>query len=539
MRMALSLVALALVLAAGAAAQPNPGVSGEIAFERSGTVLAFDPRAGTTREIGPGVQPAWSPKGGVAFVRDGTIYLASADGTDAKALVAGEWPAWSPDGSRLAFVRGQQLFMFDLDQALETPLTGAGTDIVAPAWSPDGSEVAYGANGAIFSVALDGTPPREVVPGGQASGGPAWSPDGTEIAFIGVNGQLYVVSRDGSGMKQLTFTLSGATGVVQRPAWSPDGTLIAWIQGPDICVADPTGKVARLTRTQETPQPVVAAAPDWQSTAWPPYKPVAAPPGLHDAASCDRRAGARIDILPGNIAPQATSLQAPADLVFVNHLPTTVIVAFDGRRAAVAAGATYGFHTSPGDFSFTVTGYPDGVPRRGRVTAEAAGRASIEQHAAIRYGTSTVLSGAAVGVPGEPVVITAKPYGSSRATRVATVQPAGGRWQLSVSPRVTTLYHVDYAGAPAERRLRVTPALRVSRSGQTVRATLAPIAGVRGKRLYLFRLAGRGWTETADVRVSASGQVAFTRIAPGRYYVGFAGDAAYWGTASEPFSIGR
>ncbi len=539
MRTLVTLAALALVLAAGAAAQPNPGVNGQIAFERSGLVLAFDPHDGTTHEIVSGEQPAWSPRGGLAFVRDGTIYLAAADGTNARTLVSGTWPAWSPDGSHLAFVRGQQLFMFDLDQSTETPLTGAGGEIVAPAWSPDGSEVAYGANGAIFSVGLDGAQSREIVHGGRASGGPAWSPDGTQIAYIGLNGQVYLTSRDGSATKQLTFTLSGATGVAQRPAWSPDGTLIAWAQGPDICVADPTGKVARLTRTQETTQPVVASSPDWQTSSEPPYRLLAAPAGAHDAASCDRRAGARIDIVDGNITPQVTSLQAPADLVFVNHLPTTVVVSFDGHRAAVLSGGTYGFPTSPGDFSFTVTGYPDGVPRRGRLTAEAAGRASIEQHAAIRYGTSTVLTGSAVGVPGEPVVVTAKPYGSARATRVATLQPAGGRWHLAVAPRVTTLYHVSYAGAPAERRLRVTPALRVSRSGRTVHATLAPSGAVRGKTLFLFRLAGRGWSEAASARIGAAGQAAFTVAAPGRYYVGFAGNAAYWATASEPFTIGR
>jgi hypothetical protein len=540
MRMVVVLGALALVLVAGASAQPNPGINGEIAFERSGAVMAFDPRNGTTRELVAGAQPAWSPKGGIAFVRDNTIYLASADGSNARALVAGQWPAWSPDGSRLAFVRGQQLFMFDLDQAAETPLTGAGADIVAPAWSPDGSEVAYGANGAIFSVALDGAPSRDLVAGGRASGGPAWSPDGTQLAYVGLNGQVYVTSRDGSATKQLTFTLSGATGVAQRPAWSPDGTLIAWAQGPDICVADPTGKVARLTRTQATAtaQAVVSSSPDWQSTTGPPYKPEAAPAGARDAPSCDRRAGARVDILPGNVTPQVASIRAPADLAFVNHLPTMVIVSFAGHRAAVQAGAVYGFPTVPGEFSFTVTGYPDGVPRRGRVSAESAGRASIEQHAAIRYGTSTVLTGAAVGVPGEPVVISAKPYGSSRARRIATVQPAGGRWRVSVAPRVTTLYHVSYAGAPVERRLRVTPALRVSRAGNAVRAALTPAGGVRGKRLFLFRLAGRGWTEAASARIGASGQAAFTQIAPGRYYVGFDGNAAYWGTASEPFNVG-
>jgi hypothetical protein len=531
------MVSLLALLAAGAAgAQPNPGTNGEIAFERNGVVQAFDPRAGTTREVARGIEPAWGPTGEIAFVRDGTIYLAAADGTNARSLTTGEWPAWSPDGARVAFVRAGQLLAVDTATGAETAFTGPGGAAVAPAWSPDGARIAYGANGAVFTVGLDGGPSTPVVAGGKASGGPAWSPDGTQLAYVGVNGQLYVTAADGSAERQLTYTLMGPTAGIQRPAWSPDGTLVAWAQGPDICVADPAGKVARLTRTAET---VPASSPDWQSTSWPAYKPVAAPAGAHDAPSCDRRAGARVDIVPGNITPQATTLLAPAELVFVNHLPTAVTVAFDGRRASLAPGATYGFATKPGDFSFVVTGYPDGVPRRGTLTADAAGRASIEQHAAIRYGTSTVIAGSAVGVPGEPVVISAKPYGSTRARHVATVQPVGGRWQVSVAPRVTTLYQVSYAGAPAERRLRVTPSLRVSRAGRVVRATLAPIAGVRGKRLFLFRLAGRGWDEVADVRVGAAGQAVLTAPAPGRYYVGFAGDAAYWATASEPFTIGR
>jgi hypothetical protein len=526
--------AILSLLAAGAAgAQPNSGTNGEIAFERGGVVQAFDPRNGTTREVTRGVQPAWSPGGEIAFVRDGTIYLAGADGSNERALTTGSWPAWSPDGTQLAFVRGR-LLRLDVATGTETAVTGPG-DIVSPAWSPDGTRIAYAANGAIFTVGLDGGSSTDVVTGGRAAGGPAWSPDGTQLAYVGVNGQLYVVS--GTSTKQLTYTLAGATAAIERPAWSPDGTLVAWAQGPDICVADPAGKVARLTRTPDGAP--AAASPDWQATAWPTYRPVAAPPGAHDAASCDRIAGARVDILEGNVAPQVVTVAAPAELVFVNHLSATVRVALQGKSATVVAGGTLGFPTSPGEFPFVVTGYPDGVPRRGHYVGTSAARVTIEQHAAITYGTSTMLTGAAAGVPGDPVLISAKPIGASRATRIARLVPSSGRWRLAVSPRITTLYTVAYGGVATERRLRVTPALRVSHAGSSVAAVFTPGRALRGKAAYLFRAAGRGWTQAAAARIGATGTAAFSGVVPGRYYVGFPGNSAYWAAASEPFTIGR
>jgi WD40-like Beta Propeller Repeat len=537
-RAALLASLLTLLAAGSAAAQPNPGVNGEIAFERGGVVQAFDPRAGTTRELARGAEPAWSPQGGLAYVRDAAIYLAGGDGAGEHSLTSGAWPAWSPDGLRLAFVRGGQLFALELATGTESPLTGAG-DIVAPAWAPDGTRIAYGANGALFTVGLDGGLSTAVDAGVAASGGPAWSPDGTQLAFVGANGQLYVTAPDGSGTKQLTFTLMGASGVLQRPAWSPDGTLIAWAQGPDICVADPTGKVARLTRTPETAQPVAAAAPDWQSTSWPAYRPVAAAAGTRDAKSCDRLAGARVDILPGNVSPQIVKVAAPAELVFVNHLEKAVTVTVAGARATVIPGGTYGVPTRPGQYEYTVAGYPDGVPRRGFYVGTTAARATIEPHASITFGTSTMLTGSAAGASGDPVVVTATSYGSARSVRVATVRPTAGRWRLPVAPRVTTLYHVAYGGIAAERRLRVMPALRVSRSAASVRAAFTPAAGVRGRHVFLFRLAGRGWQEAGETRIDGTGHAAFASVAPGRYYVGFPGDAAYWSTASEPFAIGR
>jgi Tol biopolymer transport system component len=59
---------------------------------------------------------------------------------------------------------------------------------------------------------------------------PVWSPTGKRIAFVRKSEEVvtdvYVVNRDGSGLRQLAH--SGDAG---EPAWSPDGRSIAFTRG--------------------------------------------------------------------------------------------------------------------------------------------------------------------------------------------------------------------------------------------------------------------------------------------------------------------
>jgi Tol biopolymer transport system component len=75
---------------------------------------------------------------------------------------------------------------------------------------------------------VDGSDPLVVAPHPADDFRPEWSPDATRIAFVSerdLNAELYLVDRDGSRLRRLTF--DWASDVL--PRWSPDGTRIAFL----------------------------------------------------------------------------------------------------------------------------------------------------------------------------------------------------------------------------------------------------------------------------------------------------------------------
>jgi Tol biopolymer transport system component len=549
-RYSLALLA-GLVLCGTAGAGALPGVNGQIAFERNGVVAAFDPRTGTTTDVLPGTQPAWSnTASALAFVRDNVVYTSASDGTGVSAFGPGLWPTWSPSGDRLALVRSDplspqgtlQLYVVPLATPDQPQQLTFGTDVRLPAWSPDGTRIAYGTADGLYSVAADGsTPPQPVFTSPPVSGGPSWSPDGTRLAFVATNGQVWVVDAGGGNARQVTYTLLGPTGSsIARPAWSPDGESIAWLQGADLCTTDLSGNVRRLTFTPQSAASTVASLPDWQPSAGAPYQPVAGTRGLSDLAGCDVRAGARIELLDANVSPRDVSLTAPQEIAFVNHTakPLAVTTTLPGAKATVDPGGFARFPTVPGSYDFTVTGYPDGAARQGTFVVAGDAKVAIDPHSPVRYGATTLLSGAATGPLGSSVTIRARASGSTRTVRIAAVQPTGGRWQLRVKPAVTTSYEVELAGATAERVVRVMPVLVVRHSRSTVTVKLAPLPQLARKTVFLFRMTTQAWRNVGRARTGRDGSATFLDLRAGRYYVGFAASGPYWSTASAPFGVG-
>jgi hypothetical protein len=533
---------LALLAAAG---------NGLIAFAQTGApagaVDVFDPATAAVHQLALGSAPAWSPDGSkLAYARDGQVYVANADGTGETAVGPGTAASWSPDGGAVALSRPDglgigQVYVVQLSDGSATQLTFGMTSAVLPTWSPDGKTIVFGSGSALYAVPAQGGDVRAIPLPTKVDGSASWSPDGTRLAFVADNGQVWIAGADGSGAHQVTYTLLGAGASPDRPSWSPDGGLVAWTQGADLCVTDPAGTVRRLTFTQSS-QTSQASLPAWQPSMQPSSTLAAAGSGPSNTKSCDWNPGVRIEMFDSNVSSKAVALNASQQLVFVNHTANalTVTTTLQGERATVSPWGFAAFATQPGSYEFDVTGYPDGVPRSGTFDVAAAGSATIDEHAPIRYGASTVLSGAARGPAGSTVAIKARPAGSTRYVTVGTVKPAGGRWRLRVAPKITTRYQVSFAGDETDRLLRVKPNLRVTRSHTTIRISLQPAAPLGRAVVFLFRLGATGaWNEARTARIDRRGLTLLANVPSGRYYVGFQGNDRYWSTACEPFTVRR
>jgi len=554
------IVAVGLVLCGSASGGGFPGRDGLVVFSRStgdqqAALVGVDPATGSQYTLGAGTAPAWSPDGSkLAFVRDGTVYVAGPDGSGATGVGPGTSAGWSPDGSRLVVSRYDgvaqpgraqgtlQLVVITLSDGSETQITDGTTDALLPAWSPEGSTIAFTTATALETIPAEGgTPTPLSLPGVKTNGGVSWSPDGWYLEFLDSGGQVWTAAADGSRARQLTYTLVGPNSFAERPAWSPDGSTIAWTAGADLCVTDLAGYVRRVTRNAQTSARVLASLPDWQPTGGGSSAIFVAPPGANDSIGCDWNPGVRVEMVDRNVSPSIFSVRSLQQLVFVNHLtrPLNVSTTMLGEHATVDPGRFVAFKTVPGTYDFTVVGYPDGVPRQGTFAVIPAGSVAIDQHTALRYGASAVLTGSAGGSATGKVRVMSKPSGASRPKTIATLTPSGGHWRLPIAPKVTTVYTVLFGDATAERTIRVMPELKVNRRGGTVSATLHPGAALAGGALFLFRLGADGWTQARGARLSGAGAATFRNVPPGRYYVGFPGRGAWWATAGEPFSIGR
>jgi Tol biopolymer transport system component len=120
---------------------------------------------------------------------------------------------------------------------------------------------AIGGHGQLWAVNPDGSglAPLIALPG--VSGDPSWSPGGKELVFAHAPRyarppsppsplwSLYMISKDGTGLRQLTHCQRPGCLQDYEPAWSPDGSQIAFVRNQDIYLMNANGTgVRHLTR---------------------------------------------------------------------------------------------------------------------------------------------------------------------------------------------------------------------------------------------------------------------------------------------------
>jgi Tol biopolymer transport system component len=183
----------------------------------------------------------------------GHVYIMNADGSNQMRVTKSKQydsdPAFSPDGATIVFSRlfgdyNWEIFTINTDGTDEKRLTFDEGGDSYPHFSADGKKIIYVAKGnsgrsALWAMNTDGSSKNIVIEMMERCGSPGLSADDHKIVFVNAKElnyqdeanskiELWIMNRDGSEQKQITFTKS----YKEFPSFSPDGKKILFFE-PD------------------------------------------------------------------------------------------------------------------------------------------------------------------------------------------------------------------------------------------------------------------------------------------------------------------
>jgi TolB protein len=181
---------------------------------------------------------SWSPDGrSVTFDRnfdgDHSIWVVALRGASRRLTPDGYYgPDWSPDGQLIAYGGAEfsrpGIWVIDPNNGRKRRLTGSSLD-GAPLWSHDGRRLAFIRGDAVWIMNADGSGQRRLVSseGSEETGELRWSPDDRMLAFTRRQGDrdIFVVTAAGNRLRNLTANSRLRDSC---PSWSPDGRTIAF-----------------------------------------------------------------------------------------------------------------------------------------------------------------------------------------------------------------------------------------------------------------------------------------------------------------------
>lgn len=138
-----------------------------------------------------------------------------------------------------------ELFVVGMGGGVTNPVRlNAGNVSREPSPSPDGQRIVFSVSQThpvtgqpqndLYIVQRNGMGMRQLTSAAGYEHAPTWSPDGSRILFraadtASARPELWVINPDGSGLKNLSAQVDPSMTDMSSPAWSPDGSQIAFI----------------------------------------------------------------------------------------------------------------------------------------------------------------------------------------------------------------------------------------------------------------------------------------------------------------------